>query len=67
MAAKATKRIPSYRRQRMQGRADLASVQLGTHRVYLGRYDTPESRARYDHVIAEWLSNDRQSQGYHDQ
>jgi hypothetical protein len=34
-------------------------VTLNDRDLYLGRYDTPESRTEYDRVIAEWLVNGR--------
>jgi integrase len=36
-----------------------AYVKLNGKRVYIGRHDTPESRAEYDALIARWLSNGR--------
>jgi integrase len=34
-------------------------VTIGGHDVYLGEFDTPESRAEYDRHIAEWLATGR--------
>lgn len=34
-------------------------VNLDDKRRYLGRFDLPETRQRYDRLIAEWLSNGR--------
>ena len=50
------KRTPSYRRHRASNRA---YVEFDGHRIYLGRYGSPESREEYDRLIAEWLSNGR--------
>jgi integrase len=38
----------------------LAVVTLGGKDRYLGRYGSPESRATYDRLIAEWLAGNRQ-------
>jgi integrase len=46
-------RIPSYRFHRGSGQA---VVVLGGKSVYLGKWNTPESRAEYARVIAEWLA-----------
>ena len=56
MAAR-TPRTPSYRHHRPSGQA---VVTLNGRDVYLGRHDSPESRAEYDRVIAQWLANGRQ-------
>jgi integrase len=55
MLAKTT-RIPRYRLHKPTG---LAVVTIGGRDVYLGRHDTPESRAEYDRHIAEWLATGR--------
>lgn len=34
-------------------------VEVKGRRIYLGRCDLPETRERYDRLIAEWLSNGR--------
>src|ERR1700730_409055 len=47
-------RIPSYRRHKGSGQA---VVVLGGKSFYLGKWDTPHSRAEYGRVIAEWLAN----------
>jgi integrase len=49
-------RTPSYRLHKPSGQA---VVTLDGHDVYLGKHDTPQSRAEYDRLIAEWLSNGR--------
>jgi integrase len=50
-------RTPSYRLHRPTGQA---VVTLNGKDVYLGKHGTPESRAAFDRVIAEWLANGRQ-------
>jgi hypothetical protein len=47
-------KLPSYRRQKRIGKADLAFVEIEGVRRYLGEYGSAESRQRYDAVIAEW-------------
>jgi integrase len=49
-----TPSTPAYRRQPKKNGHDLAFVLLAGRKFYLGRYDTPESRARYHQFIAEW-------------
>ena len=49
-------RIPAYRLHKPK---QLAVVRLNGRDVYLGRYDSPESRERYDRLIAEWLAAGR--------
>jgi integrase len=49
-------RVPSYRLHKPTG---LAVVTIGGRDVYLGKHDTPESRAEYDRLIAEWLAAGR--------
>ncbi len=51
-------RVPSYRLHKPTG---LAVVTIGGCDVYLGKHDTPESRAEYDRLIAEWLATGRRS------
>ena len=45
-------RIPSYRFHKGSGQA---VVVLGGNSVYLGKWDSPDSRAAYERVVAEWL------------
>ena len=45
-------RSPRYRKQKAKP-GDRAFVELNGHRVYLGTYGTPESRAKYDRAVAE--------------
>jgi integrase len=49
-----TRRLPSYRLHKPSGRA---VVTLNGRDHYLGDFDTPESRAEYERVIAEFLAN----------
>ena len=49
-------RLPSYRLHKATG---LAVVSIGGRDVYLGKFETPESRAEYDRLIAEWLATGR--------
>ena len=51
-----TLRVPSYRLHKPTG---LAVVTIGGRDVYLGKHDSPESRAEYDRLIAEWLVTGR--------
>lgn len=55
MAAPRSK-APSYRLFRPKG---LAVVTLDGRDYYLGKYGSPESRAEYDRLVAQWLSNGR--------
>src|SRR5262249_29517455 len=55
-AAAVSFRIPSYRLHKPSG---LAVVTLDGRDVYLGRWNTRESRAEYNRLIAEWLANGR--------
>ncbi len=50
-------KTPAYRLFRPKG---LAVVTLNGRDVYLGKYGSPESRAEYDRLIAQWLANGRQ-------
>lgn len=50
-------RTPSYRLHKPTGQA---VVTLNGRDVYLGRHGTAASRAEYDRIVAEWLSNGRQ-------
>jgi integrase len=51
-----TLRTPSYRHHRPSNQA---VVTLDSRDIYLGRYGSPESRAEFDRLLAEWLSNGR--------
>ena len=48
--------VPKYRLHKPTG---LAVVRLSGRDLYLGPYGSPESEARYESVVAEWLKNDR--------
>lgn len=48
--------VPSYRLHKPSGKA---VVTLSGRDFYLGPHGSPESRARYDRMIAEWLANGR--------
>ena len=47
-------RIPSYRHHKPSGQA---VVTLGGRDFYLGKYNSPSSRAEYNRLIAEWTAN----------
>ena len=53
---KPIQRTPSYCLHRASGQA--VDPHDGKDH-YLGKYDTPDSRAEYDRLIAEWLGNGR--------
>jgi integrase len=48
--------IPTYRRHRASGQA---VVTLNGVDHYLGKWNSPESRAEYDRIIAEWVARGR--------
>jgi hypothetical protein len=48
--------IPSYSLHKRSGQA---VVRLAGTDFYLGPFDSPESRERYDRFVAEWLANGR--------
>ncbi|MEZ6235856.1 MAG: hypothetical protein R3B68_16875 [Phycisphaerales bacterium] len=52
----AKQKIPSYRLHKAWG---LAVVRLDGKDIYLGKHGSPESRAEYNRVIAEWLTSRR--------
>jgi hypothetical protein len=52
----ASLRTPSYRLLKPTGQA---VVTLNGRDFYLGRYNSPASRAEYDRLIVEWISNGR--------
>ncbi len=56
MPASTKPRVPVYRHHKPSG---LASVRIEGRDIYLGPHGTPESRAEYKRVIAEWLANHR--------
>jgi integrase len=47
-------RLPKYRHYKPK---DLAVVRIDVRDIYLGKYDSPESRERYGCVLAEWMSS----------
>lgn len=49
-------RIPTYRLHRATG---LAVVTLDGKDHYLGRHGSPESKAEYDRLVADWMSRGR--------
>jgi integrase len=49
-------RVPSYRLHRASGQA---VVTLNGRDCYLGRHNTPESRAAYDRLVGEWQARGR--------
>jgi hypothetical protein len=51
-----SKKVPAYRHHKSDGRA---LVTIGGRDIYLGRWNSPESRDEYDRVIAEWLASGR--------
>ena len=53
-------RVPSYRLHKPSAQA---VVTLGGKDFYLGRHGSPESRAEYDRLIAEWLAEGRPNYG----
>lgn len=52
----ATRRILKYRHNKT---TDRAVVTLNGVDHWLGKYDSPESRQKYDRLVAERLANDR--------
>lgn len=52
------RRTPSYRLHKPSGQA---VVTLNGQDVYLGKWNSPESHAKYDRLVAEWLVNGRQN------
>ena len=48
---------PSYRYHKAR---DCAVVTIGGKDHYLGAYDSPESREKYDQLVSEWLARGRQ-------
>lgn len=52
----AAPRVPSYRRHKPTGQA---VVTLNGRDIYLGAWNTKQSRAEYDRLIGEWLAAGR--------
>ncbi len=46
-------RVPKYCHHKPTGQG---FVKLNGRFIYLGEYDTPDSRQRYDALISEWLA-----------
>jgi integrase len=53
----------SYPRYAFHKPSGQARVQLGGRSFYLGPHGSPESRAAYDRLVAEWLANGRRPPG----
>jgi len=53
---KLTHRLPAYRLHKPSGRA---VVTIAGKVLYLGKFGSPESRAEYERVMAEWLTRSR--------
>lgn len=51
-------RIPKYRHHKGSGQA---LVELNKRRIYLGAFGSPESKQRYERLVAEWLMNGRKT------
>ena len=54
-----TPRVPSYRRHKPTGQA---VVTINGRDIYLGKWNSAESKAEYDRLIAEFLANGRRLQ-----
>jgi len=52
-----SRRTPSYRLHKPSGQA---VVTLNGRDFYLGKHNTKTSRAEFDRLIGEWLTNGRQ-------
>ncbi len=53
-----TKRTPKFRHHKASGQG---FVELAGKRIYLGRFDLPETEARYHRLIAEWKVGQQQT------
>lgn len=51
--ARPARHLPKYRHYKPK---DLAVVRLDGRDVYLGKFNSPDSREKYNRVIAEWLT-----------
>jgi len=56
MPPKQPTRIPKYRLHKPSG---LAVVRLNSRDIYLGQYNSTESRQKYGRLISEWLANNK--------
>jgi len=50
--ASASVHVPAYCHHKSR---DQAYVRFGAEMIYLGKYDSPESREKYDRITAEWM------------
>ena len=50
-----TRRTPSY--YRLHKPSGQARVIINGEHVYLGKFDSPESREKYHRLVAEWLAS----------
>lgn len=57
-------RIPAYRHHKPTG---LAVVTLNGRDLYLGQWNTNDSRSEYDRLISEWMANGRRLPGHESQ
>jgi hypothetical protein len=48
--------VPSYRHRKSR---DLAIVTINGKDIYLGKFNSPESKRKYDKLIQEWLASGR--------
>lgn len=51
-------RIPKYRHHKAK---DRAVVTIDGRDYYLGKYGSPESKAEYDALVAQWMANGRRT------
>lgn len=49
-----SRKIPAYRLHKAR---NLAVVRIDGKDVYLGEYDSPESKAKYERLVADWLKS----------
>lgn len=52
---------PGYHRHRDRKRGDRAFVLIAGKRIYLGAWNSPESREAYEREVAQWLANGRKA------
>ncbi len=52
-----TTRVPKYSLHKASGQA---VIRLKGHDIYLGRHGSPESKAKYRSLLAEWEQQGRQ-------
>ena len=55
------KQKPSYKLHKPSGQA---RARIDGHSIYLGVYGSPESRERYDDLIAEWFARNGDASRY---